>query len=351
LSLRICHVNVHSCARVFKIGWQQLLDGHKVHLVTERFIHGHPWKDFTAVHITESGHLHRGVANPDHLFSTIKTISPLIDVFWVHNEPDWIVKIVKEASNKPVIWDVHDMVSMRELAPNQYEEEALEYCDGISTVSGVYAENLRGRTTKPVEEILSCVPEFMFPQQRPSLTYNGLVYEGGLRGANTHSEQFDYRDWTGTFREITKKGIPMFAYNNSSGENLANYADTQTIFLGPLHMNELINNLTAHEVGLVGSPFVHPAFTGAMPNKLFDYIAAGLPVISLNAKTTTDFLEATGLGVGVNSVDEIPDAMNELLGYTGGENIRDYVWERGRLPWSMSGQIQKAYTLCNAVMK
>jgi hypothetical protein len=349
--MRIGIVNVHSCSRVFKLGWQMLLDGHEVHLITERFIHGHPWKDFTAVHITESGYLHRGVIGTTHLFSTIKAITPLIDVFWCANEPDWLVKVVKEASQKPVIWDVHDMVSVREEKPNEWEEQALEFCDGIAVVSQKYKDILRARTEKPIEEILSCVPGFLYPKERASLCHNGLVYEGGLRGVNAGSEQFDYRSWSKTFQEITKLGVPIFAYNNHSGEDLSNYAESQAIIMPPLQLDQLIKNMTAHEVGLVGSPVPNKAFDGALPNKLFEYIAAGLPVISMNCATAEEFLLSTGMGVGVKSVEEIPEVMNEFMGYNHPEeeSVRDYVWNRGRFGWTMETQMKKVYGLIETV--
>jgi glycosyltransferase involved in cell wall biosynthesis len=350
--VRIGIVNIHSCSRVFKLGWELLSRGESVHLVTERFINGHPWKDFTAVHITESGYLQRGLVNPEHLSSTIKAISPLIDVFWCANEPDWIVKVVKEASQKPVIWDIHDLVSKRTGEINQWEKDALEYCDGISAVSRNYVEEMRKRTDKPVAEILSCVPEFLYPKQRASLLYSGLVYEGGLRGVNQGSEQFEYRDWSEAFGQITGLGVPVWAYNNCSGENLANYAKSQVIFLGPLHLKELVQNLTAHEVGLVGCPVPNPAFDGALPNKMFEYIAAGLPCIALNAPTAEEFLLGTGLGVGVKSVEEIPEAMNGLLqAPEGEENVRDYIWDRGRFAWTMASQMPKVYKLIEEVCK
>jgi len=43
-----------------------------------------------------------------------------------------------------------------------------------------------------------------------------------------------------------------------------------------------------------------------MPNKLFEYIAAGIPTIVLNAKEAGEFVEKHELGVFIKDINDIP---------------------------------------------
>jgi glycosyltransferase involved in cell wall biosynthesis len=297
---------LHSCARTFKYGWQQLIDGHRVHLITERFISAHPWGDFYGVHVVNTGQLAGHEINLQQIGETVEELSPIMDVFHVHNEPDWLVSLVRKASDKPIVYDIHDMVSVRTGKDEPDEDKSIINANAICTVSSEYVDRIRKKLSndKPVVEVLSCVPSYLFPKKKCKLQHNGLVYEGGMRGIQEISEQYPYRNWLEAFRAITKEGLPVWAYSNSSAENLRDYAKASVQIMGPLHLDELLCNLTAHEVGILGSPTPDPAFDGALPNKLFEYIAAGLPVIALNAPTARRFLEATGMGVGVNRSEE-----------------------------------------------
>jgi hypothetical protein len=59
--------------------------------------------------------------------------------------------------------------------------------------------------------------------------------------------------------------------------------------------------LSQHSVGIVGTPYPLSDFADSMPNKLFEYVAAGLPVICINAPEAAKYAEANGLGMGVQT--------------------------------------------------
>ena len=331
---------VHSCIRTHKISWTLKNLGYKVILFTANANHAHPWWVYDA-----AVRVHTDPDNTTPFFqlrNMLDAVDPLIDIYHVHNEPDWPVGTIKKVTKKPVIYDVHDLKSQRQ-EQEEYEKEAFELCDGVSTVSDRYVKLAQKYTKAPVKEVLSCVPEFMFPKGSTKIQHKGVVYEGGMGSQSTFETkgEFKCRLWADTFKKIMKTGTPVWAYTASSGTDLSDYDNTGTIVLGPFGYKSLLGNLTAHEAGLVGSPEPDSMFDGAMPNKLFEYMAAGLPILAWNAgKCVNNFILATGIGAVLDDLEEIPDVLEVFRK----EKFKERVWEL-RNNWTMEGQIGKVETL------
>lgn len=345
--MKIGHVVLHSCVRAHKEAWILLENGHEVFLATERPMHNFGWRDYSSCNLVWTGHLDGYQPDRSQFASTIQMMSSHVDLFHVHNEPDWIVKVVKDNTDKPVVYDVHDMVSQRMGAIDLWEREAMDACDAIVVPSGKYKQILQRRVPlKPIVEILSCVPMKLMPTVRRKPERLGIVYEGGLKGKpKERSDQFEFRSWKDVFLQISMMNIGVWAYPSSAEEDYSEYKGSGIIVMPTLRYDELLKNLTAHEAGLVGSPVPNGAFDGALPNKMFEYIAAGIPVIAYNAPDAEAFLVSTGFGVGVKDVTEIPEVLDRFHE----EKTRDYVWEM-RKHWAMETQAQKLITLYNQLL-
>jgi hypothetical protein len=74
-----------------------------------------------------------------------------------------------------------------------------------------------------------------------------------------------------------------------------------------LPYGSLIENLSRYDWGYLGHPEPCRKWLDAMPNKLFEYIMAGIPVICCNAPEAGAFVEQHGLGVSIYSIHEIPE--------------------------------------------
>ncbi len=108
-------------------------------------------------------------------------------------------------------------------------------------------------------------------------------------------------------------------------------------FLGRLPNAEALHRVAEADVGLIP----HPAgefWNSTIPNKLFDYMAAGLAIVSSNARPAARIVRATETGEVYDSADpsELAAAIERLLDPTrrslcaqnGREAIRDrYHWE------------------------
>lgn len=340
-SLRIAHLSIHSCVRSHKIALSTADRGNKVYLLAEQLYPGqHAW---WAYDMAVKLYRRDGVIQPFSIENAVINLDPLVDVWHVHNEPDWTVKLVRNHSEKPIIWDVHDMRSKREGHSNTEEEDALKICSAVSVVSKGYQEEIiRRDPLKKVVEILSCVPAEFYPKEKQKIFRGGIVYEGGL-GSKRNSGEFPCRRWSDVMHDILEMGIQVWAYPGNPDVDKAVF---NGVLLQPTtEYVKMIQELSMYEFGLIGSPTPDPMFDGALPNKLFEYMAAGIPMINMNAPDVERFLLATGMGVTVRSAKEIPDAMQ----YMRDHDYRKRVWNN-RWNWTFDSQIDKVLNLYESVL-
>jgi len=273
-----------------------------------------------------------------HFKDTIKQMDSLVDLYHVHNEPDCFVEPLKSVTKKPVIWDVHDLESQRSGKIGEWEKSSMEKCDGICTVSPTYEKILAERSGKPTMSYMSYVIQELFPQERTKVQHRGIVYEGGV-GVTHHrgiAQEFACRDWGDVFRKLTNEvGVPVWVYRANMAADVSALQGTGVMLMGPVPYDQLLGNMTAYEAGLVGSPFPDPMFDGALPNKLFEYISAGIPILAYNAgDDVNQFILATKFGAVLDNLNEIPDVLEEFRK----DKYRERMW-RDRFNWTMERQI------------
>ena len=67
-------------------------------------------------------------------------------------------------------------------------------------------------------------------------------------------------------------------------------------FVGPVGQNELLHYLSGADVAVHPLPGGSPNHDAAMPNKLFEYLHAGLPLVVSDAKLMAEFVTGNGVG-------------------------------------------------------
>jgi glycosyltransferase involved in cell wall biosynthesis len=72
----------------------------------------------------------------------------------------------------------------------------------------------------------------------------------------------------------------------------------------------------------------------AMPNKLFEYMATGVPVVAMNAADCSKFVKDTGVGIAVEGPEELGERWKEH------RDCRGRVFKE-RQAWSMNAHIHK----------
>ena len=319
--MRIVKVAAHSCVRVHKmaLALMQSPYRHHVSLLSQRTTNFEDSYDIFA--ITHSIH---------QLRELIKVLAPVTDVFHAHNEPSYFVTAIKELCDKPVILDVHDSWLAR-ITPEKWGEkkEKGEKCiritaeernnfqlaDGLVFPSQPFADIVLDefKLTQPHIILPPYVPHNLFNYQSFDY-YGGLVYEGRVDLKASLSDKyktgFEYTDYEDLAKSCNDLGIEFHIYA-SGKEDFKKLYEPIAIVHPPVIYGKLINTLAMHDWGLVGNLNPTEEWKVAMPNKLFEYIAAGVPIVSINAKACSELIEEYGIGITVNSMEELRDRWRE----------------------------------------
>ena len=234
------------------------------------------------------------------------------DIIHVVSEPSWCVIPCREVlPNKKIILDWHDAQIWRsDKAENSSTEERLvsNWIDGIIVPS----QSCKTLIDSPIPTVV--LPPYVNKQ---SIAYNswgyigGIVYEGRV-DVPEMKNFMDYAKYVDLCKEFDKEDIAFSIYSPFSEKKRHKevYKDICSWNKGLPH-DQLIGYLGVYDWGLCGNLGKFREWDVAMPNKLFEYMAAGIPIIALNAKETGDFVEKYGVGIAVSSVQEIKDRWDE----------------------------------------
>ena len=110
---------------------------------------------------------------------------------------------------------------------------------------------------------------------------------------------------------LRSRGIPFYVYTTKD-KAVAWYKKRNLIQGGGVFPYEtMITHIGGHDWGLIGNITKHREWTNAMPNKLFEYIAAQVPIVALNASHAGKWIEKEGIGINISSLDELEERWGE----------------------------------------
>jgi len=298
----------------------------------------------------------------------IKQFLPNIDIIHCHNEPNThVLDAVKSADGKvPVIYDIHDFTSQRKGKPDRSERLCFESVNGI--VHSTPAFQTEGRKRYPahqaLETIIYSAPSRLQLEGISRLFRSAparelhLVYQGGLIDKNSNNAHlFWYRNYTRIFREILSEDLHLHVYC-ANGEVPQGYHQLQKEFPGLLHLNnrvpytKMVSELSQYDWGLLGFNFedlvsasTRDFLNAVIPNKLFDYLHAGIPSIIFNADTAGDLVRQHQIGL-IKRPDE-----NWRTVITRGQPVRDTDFQEKAREFTMESQIPKLVNFYREVIQ
>lgn len=308
---KVVMVTNHGCMRVHKTAIILINAGYECHLITGKLA------QFSEVY---SSILSYETAN--QLKDAIRLHQDAW-LFHVHNEPSWFVTAVKETlPHAKVVLDVHDSMLLRRTEREVQkakdpaifrhtadERNNLQLADGL-----VYpCEPMRRLVS---EEYALSQPQCVVPSALPSSMHRidfgkylpGLCYEGRVDLASQLSKQwnfFTYCNYLPMAEACQAEGIPFFIYSTRKNDEVRKAYAPKCFLSPPLGYEQMLKTIGGHDWGLVGN--LHPTteWKYALPNKLFEYLGASMPIVCLNADESWRVLKDTGMAIRVESLKEL----------------------------------------------
>ncbi len=277
------------------------------------------------------------------------------DVYHFHDPEilNWMVKLKKKTGAK-LIYDIHENISeqildkewipkfLRNFVSIIYkwrEKKSLPFIDQV-----LVAEDSYLKIYKDCEEIEVIRNYPLISNQlllnKVKIKYGSpkLVYVGGVSRARGVLEMI----------QVVKilrhkfKGIQLKIAGSVEGEikfeinNLIKYLklNNNVIFCGRIPHPEALQLISEGSIGLsLLHPF--PNYVESLPTKLFEYMTAGIPVVTSNFPLWEEIVEVNSCGICVNPLDpkEIAEAIEYLINHPEesremGENGRKAVLEK-----------------------
>lgn len=227
------------------------------------------------------------------------------------------------------------------------ERRLVRRVDRVLTVSAAIADNLRqAYDLEPPPVLVRNLPPFREPVAgnglRQALGLDGddeplVLYQGGFLTDNGLAEQITAMSRIDAGRLVLLGSGPM---EESLRSQVASLGLRDRVRFLPRHPFPQLHALTCGaDLGLCVIKPTGNSFLWSMPNKLFEYLMAGLPVLAGDTPEIRRVIEDTGAGVLVDpqDPDAIADALRELLAdeprrrHMGAAALRSahrYCWEQ-----------------------
>ena len=273
----------------------------------------------------------------DDIKRLVKRIKP--EIIHSHNAPDFLTISALDAvkGEVPVIHDCHEALSMRETGyyvgddeetikvqyPKQ-EKVANERSDGrIYVTEGVRDYIQQRYDVDPSKDMVfySYVSESVVPTMllRKISKKDGevhIVYIGTVT-SRVKDSHYDLRE---IFRTIASHGIHIHMYVSIWGTKDKAYKrlgeEEELIhFHGHLDQKSLLNEITQYDFGWSGlnvNPKNKKHLDVSLPNKVFEYVACGLPVLSFKHENIISFLNQHKVGLIFNNICEMASKLRNL---------------------------------------
>lgn len=228
------------------------------------------------------------------------------DLIHCSNEPDSLACLLL-GSNKPVVHDTHDFMCINYKADR--DMLAMEYMANTRSQGLIYVneENLqmaqeRFHINKEKAIVIENRPsEAVAPKtylRKLSADDHEVhcVYEGGI-----HKNPAHFRNVEGIWLQLALSGVHVHFYTQADPDYCRAVAGRHKNihYEGMLGISELITELTKYDCGLLlfkDLPEYRIVLDTALPNKIFEYLMAGLPEAVGDVKSHKKFVEKYATG-------------------------------------------------------
>ncbi|MEA2843814.1 MAG: hypothetical protein QOJ69_1485 [Actinomycetota bacterium] len=266
-------------------------------------------------------------SDPSEVAQVVEEFRPA--VIHSHNLPDRLTVVALEVvgGEVPVIHDVHDMQSLRNTPyedgfpepadPLVLEKQAVAGCAALVAVSEEMLDEITVRYGRPERSLCFAnyavgrdLPATLPDPDRPLSTPPRVVYQGTLA---TNRGHYDLRE---IFRAIVDEGVSLDVYAARAAPEYEKMADD----LPGLTVHErvppqqLLTELGRYDFGWAGfnSSLNRAHLDTALPNKAFEYVGCGLPVLTLEHRALRRLVAREGVGVSLETIDGLRSRLESL---------------------------------------
>jgi glycosyltransferase involved in cell wall biosynthesis len=254
-----------------------------------------------------------------------------IKLIHCHNAPDTLTNLCIKLFRGviPVVHDIHDLMSVRQTVYEdglermedssiwqQWERQAIENSDAVIAVSDEILDITcrKGYRLPPITCVYpNYIPKRFIPKmvleahRNTSVRPIRIVYEGFVSSNGSH---YDLRQ---IFQSLAKEGIEVHIYpsrDNLDYESLA-VSSPNIVYHPSLPPERLFKEIRKYDFGWAGfnSTFNTAHLDTVLPNKAFEYIACGLPVISFPHAALKRFLDTQRLGLVIEKISGLTDRL------------------------------------------
>jgi glycosyltransferase involved in cell wall biosynthesis len=249
------------------------------------------------------------------------------DIVHCHNLPDelTVAALGVVDGRIPVVHDVHDLQSLRRTPyedgfpepedPLGLEKLAVEGSAGLVAVSDELLAAIQSRHDVSARTLV--FPNFALgrdlPEGLPARESGDgpprLVYEGSLA---TNGGHYDLRS---VFARVVETNVTLDVHAARDVEEYARLADMLPglTYHSPVAPSDLLRLLPRYDLGWAGfNDELNAAHLDtALPNKVFEYLGCGLPVITLGHRAIKRLVEEQGVGLALDAVDELEARLGE----------------------------------------
>ena len=251
------------------------------------------------------------------------------DLVHSHNLPDSLTVLALEVSDggAPILHDAHDLQSLRRTPhetgfpepsePLALEKRAIEGSAALLAVSDEMMGEIRARHHPPQQShvfpnyaLRRDLPEALPAHNRPIDGLPRLVYQGTLLANGGH---YDLR---AIFEAIAAQGVALDIYPGRPAPEYRELAERHpgVRWHETVSPERLLRELPRYDLGWAGfnTALNGPHLDTALPNKAFEYLACGLPVLTLGHRALARLVEEEGVGASLDGLDDLPGRLTAL---------------------------------------
>jgi glycosyltransferase involved in cell wall biosynthesis len=249
------------------------------------------------------------------------------DLIHSHNLPDALTVLALEVTGEriPVVHDVHDLQSLRRTPyengfpepsdPLPLEKRAVEGSAALIAVSDELLDEIAARHSLPPHTLAFAnyalrrdLPARL-PRKPRSEGPLRVVYQGTL---STNGGHYDLRE---LFTAIVAEGLSLDIFPSRAVPAYRRLAKSHTgmRYHDTVDPRLLVCKLPCYDFGWAGfnDELNGPHLDTVLPNKLYEYLGCGLPVLTLGHRALRRFVAENRIGLALDGVEGLAERLAE----------------------------------------